>query len=351
MRICTAILVSAALLTAPLAGFTQSYPGKPVKVVIPYPPGSTPDIVGRTLSGKLQESLGQPFVVENRTGAGGNIGAEAVAKSPADGHTLLIGINGPAAINKFLYKGLNYDSDRDLMPVSLLASSPQMLVTTPAVPASGFREFIDHVRANPGKLSYGSVGSGSASHLTMELLKNDAKLFIVHIPYRGFPPAVTDMLAGNIDTMFAIIPAVLPQVRAGRDEGARRDWSAAQRNSRRKCRASPNWAIRSWNRSHGSDCLRQPARPPAVIGKLSAETVRSMRTREVRDSLGKQGFDVVASSPRRVRRLDPHRAGEVVEGDQGERRNCGLTQNCAEAAIISVFTGRGVEQSGSSSGS
>ena len=296
MRICTAILVSAALLTAPLAGFTQSYPGKPVKVVIPYPPGSTPDIVGRTLSGKLQESLGQPFVVENRTGAGGNIGAEAVAKSPADGHTLLIGINGPAAINKFLYKGLNYDSDRDLMPVSLLASSPQMLVTTPAVPASGFREFIDHVRANPGKLSYGSVGSGSASHLTMELLKNDAKLFIVHIPYRGFPPAVTDMLAGNIDTMFAIIPAVLPQVRAGRMKalavtGLRRSQLAPEVPSVGEL-GYPQLESLAW-----IGLLAPAGTPPAVIGRLSEETVRSMRTGEVRDSLGKQGFDVVASSP------------------------------------------------------
>ena len=113
------------------AAFAQPYPAKPVRVVVPYPPGSTPDIVGRTLSTKLQEALGQPFVVDNRTGAGGNIGAEAVAKSAADGYTLLIGINGPAAINKFLYKDLNYDSDKDLLPVSLLASAPQLSSSIP----------------------------------------------------------------------------------------------------------------------------------------------------------------------------------------------------------------------------
>jgi tripartite-type tricarboxylate transporter receptor subunit TctC len=296
MRIWAAILVSAALLAAPLAGFTQSYPAKPVKVVIPYPPGSTPDIVGRTLSSKLQESLGQPFVVENRTGAGGNIGAEAVAKSPADGHTLLIGINGPAAINKFLYKGLNYDSDRDLMPVSLLATSPQMLVATPAVPASSFRDFIDHVRANPGRLSYASVGSGSASHLTMELFKNDAKLFIVHIPYRGFPPAVTDMLAGNIDTMFAIIPAVLPQVRAGRMKalavtGLRRSALAPEVPSVGEL-GYPQLESLAW-----IGLLAPAGTPQAVVGRVSQETMRSMQAADVRDSLGKQGFDVVASSP------------------------------------------------------
>jgi len=296
MRIWAGILVTAICLSASATGFAQSYPSKPVRVVVPYPPGSTPDIVGRTLSSKLQESLGQPFVVENRTGAGGNIGAEAVAKSPADGYTLLIGINGPAAINKFLYKGLNYDSDRDLMPVSLLAATPQMLVTTPAVPANGFREFIDYVRGNPGKLSYGSVGSGSASHLTMELLKNDAKLFIVHIPYRGFPPAVTDMLAGNIDTMFAIIPAVLPQVRAGRMKalavtGLRRSQLAPDVPSVGEL-GYPQLESLAW-----IGVLAPAGTPSAVIGKLSEETMKSMRTAEVRDSLGKQGFDVVANSP------------------------------------------------------
>jgi tripartite-type tricarboxylate transporter receptor subunit TctC len=296
MHIWAALIALAAVLAAPVTGVAQTYPAKPVRVVIPYPPGSTPDIVGRTLSTKLQESLGQPFVVENRTGAGGNIGAEVVAKSPADGHTLLIGINGPAAINKFLYKGLSYDSDRDLTPISLLATSPQMLVTTPAVPAGAFREFVDYVRANPGRLSYGSVGSGSASHLTMELLKSDAKLFIVHIPYRGFPPAVTDMLAGNIDTMFAIIPAVLPQVRAGRLKalavtGLKRSQLAPEVPSVAEL-GFPQLQSLAW-----IGLLAPAGTPPAVIGRLSDETVKAMRAQEVRDSLGKQGFDVVASSP------------------------------------------------------
>jgi tripartite-type tricarboxylate transporter receptor subunit TctC len=296
MRIWARVVVFMACAAAPLLAQAQAYPAKPVRVVIPYPPGSTPDIVGRTLSSRLQESLRQPFVVENRTGAGGNIGAEAVAKSPADGYTLLIGINGPAAINKFLYKGLGYDSDRDLTPISLLATSPQMLVTTPAVPANAFREFIDYIRANPGRLSYGSVGSGSASHLTMELLKSDARLFIVHIPYRGFPPAVTDMLGGNIDTMFAIIPAVLPQVQAGRMKalavtGLKRSQLAPEVPSVGEL-GYPQLESLAW-----IGLLATAGTPPAVIGRLSEETVKSMRTGEVRDSLGKQGFDVVASSP------------------------------------------------------
>ncbi|HZD20398.1 MAG TPA: tripartite tricarboxylate transporter substrate-binding protein, partial [Burkholderiales bacterium] len=207
-------LVATLLLCSAARG--QPYPAHPVKLIVPFPPGSTPDIVGRTLGAKLQQALGQPFVVENRTGAGGNIGTEAVAKAPPDGYTLLIGINGPIATNKYLYKSLPYDPDKDLAPIPLLATAPQMLVVTPALNVDAFGAFINYARANPGRISYASVGSGSASHLTMELLKSEAKIDLVHVPYRGFPPAVTDMLAGNIQAMFAIIPGVLPHVRAGK---------------------------------------------------------------------------------------------------------------------------------------
>jgi tripartite-type tricarboxylate transporter receptor subunit TctC len=277
-------------------GFSQQYPAKAVKVIVPYPPGSTPDIVGRTVSGKLQEAFGQPFVVENRTGAGGNIGAEAVAKSPADGHTLLIGVNGPAAINKFLYKNLGYDSDRDLQPVSLLASSPQMLVISQNLPFRDLKSFIEDVRRNPGRLSYGSVGSGSASHLTMELLKSEAKLFIVHIPYRGFPPAVTDMLSGNIQAMFAIIPAVLPQVKAGRLKalavtGLKRSPMAPEVPSVAEL-GYPQLESLAWIG------LLAPAGTPAeIVGRINAEAVKAMRAPDTRESLGRQGFEVIGSAP------------------------------------------------------
>jgi tripartite-type tricarboxylate transporter receptor subunit TctC len=276
--------------------FAQAYPSKPVRVVIPYPPGSTPDIVGRTLSAKLQEAMGQPFVVENRTGAGGNIGAEAVAKAPADGYTLLIGINGPAAINKFLYKDLTYDSDKDLLPVSLLASAPQMLVVNPSVEANNFKAFIELLKKNPGRLSYGAPGSGSASHLTMELLKSDARVFIVHIPYRGFPPAVTDLLAGNIQAMFAIIPAVLPQVKAGKLRalavtGLTRSAMAPDVPSVAEL-GYPQLESLAW-----IGLLAPAATPVEVVSRLHAETAKGMRAQDTRDMLGKQGFDVVAGSP------------------------------------------------------
>ncbi|MGH9807444.1 MAG: Bug family tripartite tricarboxylate transporter substrate binding protein [Terriglobia bacterium] len=274
----------------------QHYPNRPVRVVIPYPPGSTPDIVGRALSAKLQEGLKQPFVVENRTGAGGNIGAEAVAKAAADGYTLLIGVNGPAAINKYLYKNLAYDSDRDLLPVSLLASSPQMLVVGPSVEVADFKGFLRYLKRNPGRLSYGSVGSGSASHLTMELLKNDAEVYIVHIPYRGFPPAVTDMLSGNIQTMFAVIPAVLPQVKAGK-------LKALAVTGRKRSELAPDvpdvveLGYPQLESLAWIGLLVRAGTSAEIVERLHAEGARGMRSTDTREMLGKQGFDVVGSSP------------------------------------------------------
>jgi len=273
----------------------QSYPSHPVKLVVPFPPGSTPDIVGRTLATKLQESLGQPFVVENRTGAGGNIGTEAVAKAPADGYTLLVGINGPIATNKYLYASLPYDPDKDLAPISLLAAAPQMLVVVPELKLHTFQAFIDYARAHPGRLSYGSVGSGSASHLTMELLKTEAKFYAVHIPYRGFPPAVTDMLAGNIQAMFAIIPGVLPHVRAGKMKALA--ITALERNALAPDVPSvaelgyPQLESLAW-----IGLLAPAGTPVEVLGRLGDETVRGMRAPDVVDLLGKQGFGVVAGS-------------------------------------------------------
>jgi len=295
-------------------GFAQAYPARAVKVVIPYPAGSTPDIVGRTLADRLQKALGQPFVVENRTGAAGNIGADAVAKAAPDGYTLLVAINGPVAVNKHLYKNLPYDSDRDLLPISLLASAPQMLVVTPSVPADSFNGFLDFAKRNPGKLTFGSVGGGSASHLTMELLKAEARVFIVHIPYRGFPPAVTDMLAGNIDSMFAIIPAVLPQVRAGKMKALavtalKRSALAPEVPSVAEL-GYPQLESLAW-----IGLLAPAGTPREVIARLSDETVRGMQAADTREMLGKQGFDVVAGSPEefsRWIRLESEKWAKVI---------------------------------------
>jgi tripartite-type tricarboxylate transporter receptor subunit TctC len=287
----------AALLAAPLLAFAQAYPSKPVKVLVTFPPGSTPDIVGRALANRLQSALGQPFVVENRAGAGGNIGADAVAKSAPDGYTLLVSTNGVFSINKSLYKSMPFDPDKDLTPISLLATAPQMLVAQPKLGAKTFKEFLEYAHRNPGKLSYGSVGAGSASHLTMELLKNAAGVSLVHVPYKGFPPAVTDMLAGNIDTMFAIIPGVLQHVKTGKMTGLA--VTALKRSSLAPDVPSVGELGYSQLESLAWIGLAAPAGTPQDrIDRLSAETMRGMQALEVRELLGKAGFDVVAGSPR-----------------------------------------------------
>jgi tripartite-type tricarboxylate transporter receptor subunit TctC len=274
----------------------QTYPSKPVRVIVSFPPGSTPDVIGRALASRLQESLGQPFVVDNRAGAGGNIGADAVAKSTPDGYTLLVSTNGVFAINKTLYKSMPFDPDRDLVPISLLATAPQMLVVHPSLGVSAFKQFLDYARKNPDKLSYGSVGAGSASHLTMELLKSEAKVALVHVPYKGFPPAVTDMLGGSIHTMFAIVPGVLPHVKAGKMTGLA--VTALKRSELAPDIPSvaelglPQLESLAWIGLAGPAGL-----PRQVIDRLNQETARALRAVEARELLGRQGFEVIAGTP------------------------------------------------------
>ena len=289
------------LVFAATAAHAQPYPARPVHLIVPTPPGSTPDIVARTLATKLQGAFGQPVVVENRAGAGGNIAAEAVARAAPDGYTLFVGINGPVATNKYLYQSLPYDPQKDFVPLSLLASAPQMLVVAPELKLDAFKAFIDYAGANPGRISYGSVGSGSASHLTMELLKSEAKIHAVHIPYRGFPPAVTDLLAGNIQAMFAIIPGVLPHVRAGKMKALavtalKRSDLAPEVPSVQEL-GYPQLESLAW-----IGLLAPASTASDVLSRLSAETIRAMSAADVRELLGRQGFDVVASSPAEFQR-------------------------------------------------
>lgn len=193
----------------------DGWPSKPVRVIVNFPPGSSPDVLARAVSLPLQQALGQPVLVENRAGASGMIGAEAVAKAPADGHTLLMTAGSTITTNPFIYSKIPYDTAKDLVPVAAAARIVLFLVVKPGLPVTNVREFLAYLKAHPGKLSYGSAGNGTGPHLAGEMLKSQAGVFAVHVPYRGASPALQDLLAGQIDFYFD--PGIaLSHVRAGK---------------------------------------------------------------------------------------------------------------------------------------
>ena len=195
--------------------FAQAWPSKPVKVIVNFPPGGAADQLARAIGLPLQEALGQPVVVENRAGANGNIGGDVVAKSPADGYTLLMSSGGMVSVNPHIYPRMAFDPAKDLVPVAAAARVLVYLVVKPSIPADNIKDFIAYVKANPGKLSYGSPGNGSSPHLAGEMFKSQAGLFAVHVPYRGAAPALQDLLAGQLDFYFD--PGIgLQQVKAGK---------------------------------------------------------------------------------------------------------------------------------------
>jgi tripartite-type tricarboxylate transporter receptor subunit TctC len=194
------------------AVMAQPYPSHTVKIVVPFPPGGSNDIIARILAQKLTERDGQPFVVENRGGAGGNIGSDAVASSDPDGYTLLLTAPPPLTTNAALYKNLKYDPSRAFAPIALVATVPIVLVVHPSIPVKNVQELIALARAKPGVLNFGSSGNGSTNHLAGELLKSLTGIDIVHVPYKGAAPAMTDLIGGHIPMMFDNMPAVLPQV-------------------------------------------------------------------------------------------------------------------------------------------
>lgn len=191
----------AATLAAP-AAWAQAFPAKPLKLIVNFPPGGAADVIGRALGQQLGDQLKQQVVVENRPGANGNIGAEAVAKSPGDGYTLLMSSGGAMTVNPFLYTRMPFDAEKDLVPVASVARVLVFLMTHPSLPVTSFQDFVAHAKANPGKLSYGSPGTGSSPHLATEMFKRQARFEATHVPYKGAAPALTDLLAGQIQFMF-----------------------------------------------------------------------------------------------------------------------------------------------------
>ena len=216
IRTTVALLLSFAACSLASLAQAQAFPSKPIKIVVTFPLGGAPDILARLLGSKMQEDWGQPVIVDNRPGAGGNIGADYVAKSPADGYTLVMGTVGTHAINASLYSKMPYDPLRDFAPVILVAQTPNLLVVNSAVPVKSVQELIDYAKAHPGKVFFGSPGVGTSIHVSGELFNTMAGVKTVHVPYKGRQFAIPDLLGGQIQMMFDNMPSALPLAREGK---------------------------------------------------------------------------------------------------------------------------------------
>jgi tripartite-type tricarboxylate transporter receptor subunit TctC len=274
----------------------QSYPQKPVRLVVGVPPGGTTDIVARLVGQKLGEQLGQQFVIDNRGGAGGNIGAEAVAKSPPDGYTLFLATIGTMAINPNLYSKMPFDTLRDFAAISQLTSMPQLLVVHPSVPAKSVKELIAYAKSHPGQLNFASGGSGTAIHLAGELFKSMANVDMVHIAYKGSGPAMTDLLGGQVSLMFDQILTALPHVQSGKLRAlavttAKRSRAVPQLPTISEA-ALPGYAVTTW---HG--LLAPAGTPREIVNRLSAETAKALQSADVVDRFATQGVEPVSSTP------------------------------------------------------
>jgi tripartite-type tricarboxylate transporter receptor subunit TctC len=210
----TIIVLALLALTAP--GVAQNYPERVVRIINPYPPGGSVDVMARILAQKLSDDLGQHFIVENRAGGGGNTGSDFVAKAEPDGYTLLFTAPGPLTVNQTLYSKLSFDPAKDFAPIALFATAPIVLIVNPAVPANDVRELIALAKKEPGKINFASAGNGTTNHLSGELFKSMAQIDIVHVPYRGAGPAMNDLVGGHVQMFFDLMPVVLPQIAAGK---------------------------------------------------------------------------------------------------------------------------------------
>jgi tripartite-type tricarboxylate transporter receptor subunit TctC len=291
-----AAALAVAALTCAAAG-AQSYPAKPVRIIVPFPPGAGVDITTRLVIPKLAEAFGQQFIADNRPGAAGNIGAEIAARSPNDGYTLLAG-GAPQAISQTLYPKLNYSLVKDFEPIAFMASVPFMLVVHPSLPAKTVKDLVALARSKRGELTYASTGSGSTPHLTAEILKSLTGIDIVHVPYKGTPPAVTDLLAGNVTFMFANSLSVLPHVQSGRLRALA--VTSARRGARTPglptvAETYPGFESGTWF------ALFAPAGTPRdVIVKLNAAVVKAVSLPDVREKFLAQGAETMSGTPEQV---------------------------------------------------
>jgi tripartite-type tricarboxylate transporter receptor subunit TctC len=286
------VALSLGALSAPAAA--QDYPTKPIKFVVPYPPGGGTDVVARIVNEPLATALGQPIIIDNRGGAAGNLGTDIVAKAPADGYTILFTLSSHT-INPKLYEKLPFDVERDFVPVSLVALIPQIVVVNPSVPITSVKELIAYAKANPGKLNYASVGIGSPAHVAGELFKLKTGVDMVHVPYKGGGPAITDTIGGQVQLAIVSMPAALQHVKSGRLRAiavtrAKRSASAPDVPTIAEA-GVPDYAVESW---YGA---LAPARtPPAIVAKLNAAFVKVLENPQVNERLFAQGAEAASTS-------------------------------------------------------
>jgi tripartite-type tricarboxylate transporter receptor subunit TctC len=290
-----AIGLMAVLLAAPPAG-AQSYPTRPIRLVITYPPGGTTDFVGRPLAQKLSEFLGQQVVVDNRGGAGGVIATVIVAQAPPDGYTLLLGTSSGMVINPLLNPKLPYDPFRDFTPISRTNINPQALVATPSLPANNVKELVAYAKANPGKLNAASSGIGTPNHLGCEMLKYLARIDVVHIAYKGGGPAMTDLIAGQVQLQFSSIPTVLAHVKAGRVKmlaiGSAKRSPALPDVPTIAEGGVPGYEYTTWYGLFGPKAMQK-----GVVSQLNGAVAKALGSPEVSQRLMSQGAEPSPSTP------------------------------------------------------
>jgi tripartite-type tricarboxylate transporter receptor subunit TctC len=267
-----------------------------MRIIVPFAPGGATDVLARIFGGEMQKSFGQTVVVENKPGAGGNIGAEAGAKSAPDGHTLTLVAHGFMSVNPHVYKSLGYDSVKDFAPVTQLVTAPLLLVTHPSLPVKTLREFLDYAKANPGKVVIGNGGQGTAQHLAGELFSSMAGINVLHVPYKGSAPATTDLLGGQTQAMLDNMVTLIPHVKSGK-------LRALAVSTPQRVATFPEVPAMAEAGVPGYDAgtwygVCAPAGTPAdVVAKLNAEMVRAMKTPEVAQKLGDMGLIAVGSAP------------------------------------------------------
>ena len=273
----------------------QTYPAKPLRVVVPYAPGGATDLTARLVGQKMQEAMKQNVIVDNRPGAGGVIGADIVAKSPPDGYTLVLSTPAEIAILPHLKK-IPYHAERDLAPVSLAALTPLVLIVHPSLPARNVREFVAIAKARPGRLTYASAGSGGVQHLAGELLKITMKIDLVHVPYKGAGPVMSDLIGGHVASFFSGMPPAMPQIKSGR-------LRALAVSTAKRSPAAPDVptmaesGVPSFDISNWFAYFVPAGTPPAVIERLASEINRSLKLPEVRDRLAGVGAEAAGTTP------------------------------------------------------